>query len=462
MNDNKSEKVVTRIAPSPTGHLHIGLVRTALFNFLYARKMGGTFIIRTEDTDRERSTKESEEEILEGLAWVGLAHDQFFRTSERKAIHQAYLERLITEGSAYLSKEESKTETGQTVELVRLKNPGRTITFIDEIRGKITFDTTELGNMVIARTIGDPLYHFAVVADDFDMGVTHVIRGEEHISNTPRQILIGEALGARRPIYAHLPLILASDRSKLSKRHGAISLHEYREAGYLKEAILNYLALLGWNPGTDEEMFTLPELVERFDLGGIQKSGAIFNTEKLTWFNRQYIKKLPEVTFKDEVLKRLPEEIGALLNGGEKSGENAEYRERFNRLLPTIRERTSILSDISLDAENGEYDFAFFVPEPRAAMLAWKKDTSPLDALPRLKKLLELLDPLPSYPDTVEAKEAIWQYAEKEGRGEVLGPLRVALSGMEKSPDPFTLIHIIGKEETLRRLRNACDIIKIA
>ena len=457
MNDNEHKNVVTRIAPSPTGHLHIGLVRTALFNFLYARQNGGIFIIRTEDTDHERSTKESETEILEGLAWIELTHDQFFRTSERKAIHQKYLEGLVANGNAYISKEESEKTPGETVELVRLKNPGRTITFIDEIRGKITFDTTELGDIVIARSIDDPLYHFAVVADDFDMGVTHVIRGEEHISNTPRQILIQEALGAPRPVYIHLPLILAPDRSKLSKRRGAVSLHEYRETGYLKEAIVNYLALLGWNPGTDEELFTLPELIERFDFGGIQKSGAIFNTEKLTWFNREYLKKLPDETLREEVREHLPEKITTLLKK-----EDVEYIGRFERLLPTIRERTSVWSDIPLDAKKGEYDFAFFAPTPTPEMLPWKKDTTPTDALQRLKKLFEFFEALPAYPTTEEAREAICAYAEKEGRGEVLWPLRVALSGKEKSPDPFTLIHIIGKEEALRRLKNACDILENA
>lgn len=458
MNDDLNKKIVTRIAPSPTGRLHIGTVRTALFNFLYARRHGGTFIIRTEDTDRVRSTKESEDEILEGLAWVGLAHDQFFRTSERVAIHQKYLEKLVGEGKAYLSKEKSKLKPDEMTEVVRLKNPGTTITFTDEIRGEITFDTTELGDMVIARSISDPLYHFAVVADDFDMGVTHVIRGEEHISNTPRQILIGEALGAPRPIYAHLPLILAPDRSKLSKRHGATSLYEYRDQGYLKEAIINYLALLGWNPGTDEELFTLPELILRFDLGGIQKSGAIFNTEKLAWFNREYLKTLSDDDFKKEALTRMPEKIRGFLDR-----EDIEDVGRFNRLLPVVRDRTSILSDITRDAEAGEYDFAFFAPEPPRAMLMWKKDASPQDALKntlaRLQKLSELLEMMSSYPSAEEAKSAIWEYAEEAGKGEVLWPLRVALSGREKSPDPFTLIHIVGKEEAVKRLKTACDIL---
>lgn len=446
-------KVVTRMAPSPTGHLHIGTARTALFNFLYARKHGGRFLIRMEDTDRARSTKESEEEILEGLAWLGLEHDEFCRQSERLEQHTTYLKKLIDEGSAYVSEEESKQEAGKTVALVRLRNPGKTITFVDEIRGEITFDTAELGDLIIARSIDDPLYHFAVVADDYDMGVTHVIRGEDHISNTPRQILIQEALGAPRPIYAHIPLILAPDRSKLSKRHGAVSLSEYRNAGYLKEAIVNYLALLGWNPGTEEEVFSMEELIEHFNLGGIQKGGAIFDTEKLTWFNKEHLKRLPDDDFAGEVLKRLPEEIRALLA-------EEPYASRFVRLLPIVRERTQLLSDIALDGESGEYDFAFFTPEPAPEALAWKNDTSPQDAVPRLRKVIELLEALPEDISAEEAKDAIWPYAEEIGKGEVLWPVRVALSGREKSPDPFSLIHILGRDEAIDRLKSACARIE--
>jgi len=449
------QKVITRIAPSPTGHLHIGTTRTALVNFLFARHHGGTFLIRSEDTDRARSTREFEDAILEGLAWLGLEHDGFVRQSERVGVHREYLERIIAEDKAYVSKEESKQNPGETVEVVRLRNPGKSITFVDEVRGEITFDTTELGDMVIARAIDDPLYHFAVVVDDFDTGVTHVIRGEDHISNTPRQILIQEAIGAPRPVYAHLPLILAPDRSKLSKRHGAVSLTEYRNAGYLKEALLNYLALLGWNPGTEQEVFTLDELIAAFDLGGVQKGGAIFNTEKLTWYNREHLKRMPESAFEEEVRARLPEEHSVLLNG-----ENPVYTERFQRLLPTIRERTTLLADITLDAEAGEYHFIFFDPAPAAEMLAWKDDTSPKMAAERLQKVQMLLDTIPEFPTPEEAKSALWPYAEEEGRGAVLWPLRVALSGRQKSPDPFTLIHILGRTEAVQRLKKACDTIE--
>lgn len=455
--DTAKKPVVTRIAPSPTGHLHIGTARTALFNYLFARKEGGTFIIRTEDTDRARSTKEFEDEILEGLAWLGLTHDMFARQSERAPIHKKYLERLVEEGSAYISREESKQNPGEMVELVRLKNPGKNITFTDEIRGEITFDTTELGDMIIARAIDDPLYHFAVVADDFDMGVTHVIRGEDHISNTPRQILIQEALGAPRPVYAHLPLILAPDRSKLSKRHGAVSLNEYRHAGYLKEAIVNYLGLLGWNPGTDEEIFSLDELAQRFVLTGVQKGGAIFNTEKLTWFNREHLKRMSDDAFLTEAVARLPEDIASLVAG---DASDPVMKARFARMLPTLRERVSVFSDITLDAENGEYDYAFFTPTPTKEMLAWKKDASPNDAVPRLSKVLELIAQLSEDADIETIRAAIFPYAEETGKGEVLWPLRVALSGKEKSPDPFTLIYILGITEATKRIAQACATIE--
>jgi glutamyl/glutaminyl-tRNA synthetase len=281
--------VITRIPPSPTGHLHIGTVRTALFNFFFAKHHGGKMVFRSEDTDKARSTKEFEQEIIDGLHWLGIVWDNegnILRQSERAPIYKTYLEKMIAAGTAYLSEEESKNTPGQTVTVVRLKNPNKVITFNDLIRGDITFDTTELGDIVIARNIDDALYHFTVVVDDFEMGVTHVLRGEDHISNTPRQILIQEAIGANRPLYAHLPLILATDRSKMSKRHGAVALSQYREAGYTKEAIINYLALLGWNPGTDQEIFSLDELIAVFDITKVNKAGAVFDIKKFAWFNK--------------------------------------------------------------------------------------------------------------------------------------------------------------------------------
>jgi glutamyl-tRNA synthetase len=443
-------KVVTRMAPSPTGHLHVGTARTALYNYLFAKRHGGSFILRSEDTDPERSQRVYEDEILEGLAWLGMSWDAFYRQSERALIYRGYLERAIEKGTAYISEEESKKEAGKTVQVVRLKNPNIAITFEDEIRGEITFDTTELGDFVIARSLDDALYHFTVVVDDHEMGVTHVIRGEDHISNTPRQILIQQAIGAERPIYAHLPLLLGTDRSKLSKRNGTVQLSSYREAGFLKDALVNYLALLGWNPGTDEELFTLTELERVFDLGGVQKSGAIFDIEKLKWINKEHLKKLSDAEFFEIVKGRVTERLESLPQFS---------MERLQKLVPVIRERVSVAAEITEYAESGEYDFAFEQPQPDPALIKWKNDESPRGALSRLQKVAEILATIPEDADHETIKGRIWDYAVEVGKGEVLWPLRVALTGKERSPDPFTVIAIIGSGEAYRRVRNACDTI---
>ena len=275
-----SEKIITRFAPSPTGSLHIGGARTALFNFLYTRKHGGKFILRIEDTDKERSEKKFEDDIFGGLEWLGLKYDEYYRQSERGEIYRNYIEKMLNDDLAYESDDK----------VIRFRNTNKKVKFDDLIRGEIEFDTTELEDFVIAKSVDEPLYHLAVVIDDFESGITHVIRGEDHISNTPRQILIQEAIGAPRPLYAHLPLILAQDRSKLSKRkHGeSVSLEYYKNKGYSSEAIINYLALLGWNPGTEQEIFTLDELINVFDLGRVHKGGAIFDEKKLAWVNRKH------------------------------------------------------------------------------------------------------------------------------------------------------------------------------
>ncbi len=440
--------ITTRIPPSPTGHLHIGTVRTALFNYLFSRHHNGRFVFRSEDTDKTRSTKEFEKEIIDGLLSLGLKWDneELVRQSERGEIYRRYLEQGIEGGSFYISKEESKQNPGETVEVVRLKNPNKEIIFNDLIRGEIKFDTTELGDLVIARNLDDALYHFTVVVDDYEMGVTHVLRGEDHISNTPRQILIQEALGFSRPEYAHLPLILAADRSKMSKRHGAVAVVEYLKEGFLPEAIINYLALLGWNPGTDQEIFTLDQLVEQFDINKVHKSGAVFDRQKFLWINKEHLNLLSNDDYKKLIISALPERVKALDNYSEA---------RLEKLLPTIRERINIISEFTTAAENGEYDFAFATPEVSLELLKFKKDPDVSAALPRLQKVAEMLPDSESFGPT-KIKDAIWLYAEKEGRGEVLWPLRVALTGLEKSPDPFTVASIIGREETLERIENAC------
>ena len=438
------------MAPSPTGHLHVGTARTALYNYLFAKRHGGTFILRSEDTDSERSKIEFEDEILEGLSWLGMSWDAFYRQSERSAIYRGYLERAIEKGTAYVSEEESKKEAGKTVHVVRLRNPNTTISFTDEIRGEITFDTTELGDFVIARSLDDALYHFTVVVDDHEMGVTHVIRGEDHISNTPRQILIQEAIGATRPLYAHLPLLLGADRSKLSKRNGTVQLNQYRETGYLKEALTNYLAFLGWNPGTDDEIFTLADLERVFDLGGVQKGGAILDIEKLKWVNKEHLKRIDDTTFFEMIVERIPEHVRTL----------PQFSiERLRGLTPVIRERVSVGAEITEWAEAGEYDFAFVQPTHDPALIKWKNDDSARTTLPRLQKLAEILSTIPEDANAEMVKARIWDYAVEVGKGEVLWPLRVALTGKERSPDPFTVIAIIGSAEAYRRVRTACDTI---
>ena len=444
------KRVVTRMAPSPTGYLHVGTARATLYNFLYARHYGGTFILRIEDTDAERNKKEFEENIIEGLSWLGITWDAFYRQSERTPIYRGYLERAIQNGTAYLSREESKRTPGEFVEVVRLKNPNTVITFEDQVRGEISFDTTELGDFVIARSLDDALYHFTVVVDDHEMEVTHVIRGEDHISNTPRQILIQEAIGAERPMYAHLPLLLGKDRSKLSKRHGATKLTAYRDMGYIAPAILNYLAFLGWNPGTEQEVFTLPELIQSFDLSGVQKGGAIFDIEKLSWFNREHLKSLTDEEFFSMALEYIPERVRGLPQWDES---------RVAGLISVLRERTNVSSEITRDMEAGEYDFAFVAPHPDPALIKWKNDATPREALSRLQRLAEMVARIPEGASPDEVKSYIWDYASEVGKGEVLWPLRVALTGKERSPDPFTVISVIGSGEAYKRIKTACDTI---
>ena len=288
------QNTVVRFAPSPTGPLHIGGARTALFNYIFAKQRGGKFILRIEDTDKERSEKKYEEDILSGIKWLGIVPDEIYRQSERTEIYKRHLDALIKNGAAYISKEPKKDGNGE-VEIVRFKNPNKRVAFSDMVRGEVSFDTAELKDFVIARSISEPLYHLAVVVDDFEMGITHIIRGEDHISNTPRQILIQEALGFSRPMYAHIPLILAEDRSKLSKRkHGeAVSLAHYRTEGYAPEAMINFLALLGWHPSASDasEVLSFTDLIAQFQLERVQKGGAVLDANKLNWLNKHYAKK---------------------------------------------------------------------------------------------------------------------------------------------------------------------------
>ena len=456
MDNKQKNNVVVRMAPSPTGNLHIGGVRTALFNYLYARQNGGKFVLRIEDTDKERSKKEYEDNILESFKWLGLEYDELYRQSERSEVYRKYLGKLIESEQAYISQEEAPEDSELSAhghppaggsgnsrstqssparsEVIRFKNPNKKIVFEDMIRGQVEFDTTDLGDFVIAKSLEEPLYHLAVVVDDYEMGVTHVIRGEEHLSNTARQILIQESLGAPRPIYAHIPLILAPDRSKLSKRAGAVSTLEYRELGYLPEAVLNYLALLGWNPGTEQEIFSLDELIKSFDISKIQKGGAIFDQVKLKWVNKEHIR-LQRDKIQETITKKIQGKY--------------EVNDPHPEIVGLVFERIETLADIDEMLETGEVSYFYNEPMLDLEKIVWKKSNKET-AIKHLEKLLTIIGD----------EGVVMKYAEAEGKGDVLWPLRYALSGREKSPDPFTLMRILGRETTEKRIKIAIETLR--
>lgn len=454
MKTDASKKVITRFAPSPTGFMHMGSVRTALFAYLFARQHDGRFILRIEDTDRERSKKEFDDAILDAMKWLQLPYDELYRQSERGAVYRKHIEKLVKEGKAFISKEEpAAAGEPKRAEVIRFKNPNKVIKFTDLIRGDIEFDTTELGDFVIAKSLEEPVFHLAVAVDDFEMGVTHVIRGEDHISNTPRHILIFEAFGAAIPTFAHLPLVLASDRTKLSKRkHGEIvSLEYYRKLGYLSAAILNFMALIGWNPGGNEEVFSLTDLVKIFGVSKVQKGGAIFNIEKLNWFNKHYIGKLSPQE-KLEALKALPDSA-AISNKLETLSEKPA-------LLPLMTERVSNFAELRDLILAGEFDYFFGAPVYTKENLLWKGEGDLGKTKERLAAARILIENVPAAAFTKEAvKNALWPYAEQEGRGSVLWPVRMSLSGKQKSPDPFVLAEVLGREETLSRIQTAINLL---
>ncbi len=450
--------VITRFAPSPTGYFHAGSYRTALFAWIYARQNKGKFILRIEDTDKERSKKEYEENIIESLKWLGLEYDEFYRQSDRTDIYKRYIKELIATGHAYVSSPEqeavrakeiaarfgkaAKPESGEPLKsVIRFKNPNKKVAFNDSIRGRVEFDTTELGDFVIAKNENEPVFHLVVVIDDHEMGVTHIIRGEDHISNTPRQILIFEAIGALVPQYAHIPLLLSADRSKLSKRMGAVPVSEYRSRGYIREAIVNYLALLGWHPSDDKELLSTDEILAGFSLERVQKSGAIFDEEKLKWFNRQYILKLPDADFAEYAKPFVPEWI-------------VPKSQIFNKLIPVLRDKISTFGEITaMLSPSGELAFVHTLGEYGKELLLWKKNPDPTAAHKHLSHVRDLLKLLAEDACTADSiKQALWPYVEAQGKGDVLWPLRMALTGQERSPDPFVAAALIGKDESLKRI----------
>lgn len=438
---------VTRFAPSPTGQLHAGNYRTAVFAYLAARHYGGTFIIRIEDTDAARYKSEYEANIFEALDWLNISADKRFRQSEHKARHRELLENLVAKGAAYISKETPQAP-GDREEVIRFRNPGGRVAFTDAIRGEITMDTSDLGNFIIARSFDEPVFHFAVVADDADEGVTHVIRGEDHISNTQRQILIQRALGLSTPVYVHLPLILGSDRAKLSKRRGAKALTDYRDMGVLPEAMLNYIALLGWNPGDNREYFSRDELVASFDLSRVQKGSAIFDETKLFSVNQYWMRKLSDNDF---------------ISRGDFSAFDGRI---IKAAVPLLKERARTFGEARALLD-GELACLFNAPTPsRETLLAKEPVDRPGTAKNGLQAFRGAVETLPEGVSAETVKETLMPLADAEeakgkgGRGAVLWPLRYALSGQDKSPDPFTLISILGKNESVSRITAAIGILK--
>jgi len=477
----KPGEVRTRIAPSPTGYLHIGSARAALFNYLFTKKHEGSFILRIEDTDKERSTAEFERDIIDGLKWLGLYWDEGpetedkygpYRQSQRIDIYRKYIEKLINEDKAYYcfcSEQDLEAERQyqmsqglaprysgkcagldkETVEkylaerkpsTIRFRVAPKKVTFEDLIRGHLEFDASLTGDIVIAKSLNAPLYNFAAVVDDFEMKISHIIRGEDHISNTPKQILLQEALGFNQPLYGHLPLVLGEDRAKMSKREGAASVYEFRKEGYLPEALVNFIAFLGWNPGDEREIYSLASLIKEFSLEKIQKGGAVFNIKKLDFLNGFYIR------------QRSPEKLAELcLPFLAASGmANKVDSDTLVKIVSIYQERLKKLSEI--------VDLADFFFKDKLDydkdMLKWKEmsDKETKNCLDKIEKLLSKTGEWKKE----KLEEALLEEAEKgKSRGELLWPLRVALTAKEASAGPFEIAEILGKEKTLKRIQEA-------
>ncbi|RMF20049.1 MAG: glutamate--tRNA ligase [Deltaproteobacteria bacterium] len=464
------KRVRTRFAPSPTGHLHLGGARTALFNYLFARHHAGTFVLRIEDTDRQRSRPEFVDAILEGLDWLGLDYDEgpVFQ-SERGDLYRRKVEELLAGGHAYYCfcpperlekmRVRAQAEGRRAVydrscrslgrapragekAVVRFKMPTDGHTAIrDLVRGPVVFENTELDDLILVRSDGTPTFHLVVVVDDVEMGITHVLRGEDHLTNTPKQIQICRALGAEPPVYGHLPLIVGADRSRLSKRHGATSVAAYREQGFVSEAVVNYLARLGWSHG-DQEIFTREELIRLFDVDGVGKAAAAFDMDKFTWVNFEHMKRLP-----DEVLARR----AAPFVAGRTGLSEQEAERALTGVVPILRERSKTLVELSDQA-------AVFVSDDVAYdARAVDKFLGP-DARERL---LDLCDRLERVADW-RAEEIRGAFEETMARyeiklGKLAQPARVALTGGTVSPGIFEVCEVLGRERTLSRLRAACE-----
>ena len=460
------EKIITRFPPSPTGYLHIGGARTALFNWLYARQNGGTFILRLEDTDVARSSDEYVDAILEGMRWMGLDWDEGpYYQSQRTDLYVEHIQRLLDNGQAYychcqpdeleLKRKEAQAQGRKPMydrkcrdldlgpaegSVVRLRAPvlGET-RYQDLIKGSISFNNSELDDLILQRSDGTPTYHLAVVVDDITMNVTHVIRGDDHVNNTPRQILIYNALDVPLPLYAHVPMILGPDKARLSKRHGATSVLAYRDMGYLPGALLNYLVRLGWSFG-DQEIFSMEELLEKFSLENIGKSAGVFNPEKLLWLNSHYIKESDPADLVEPLvpfLKRL--------------GVEEPDPGLVAAAIVTLQTRSKTLEEM---AEGAAFYFRDEVDYDEKALKKFlKPNLAPL--FEAMASDLETVDPWdeahmqPVFEGLMERHQVKF--------GAIAQPLRVSLTGKTVSPGIFEVIEVLGKEKTLKRVREALD-----
>lgn len=464
-------QVRVRFAPSPTGFLHIGGVRTALFNWLYARQQKGIFVLRIEDTDQSRSTDESIQAIIEGMKWVGLDWDEGpFRQTERMDLYRSHAMELLEEGHAYwcvckaeeleARRKEAEAKglsprydgrcrglgisspTGEAA--LRFKAPREGQTVVDDlIKGKIVFDNAVLDDLIILRSNGYPTYNFSVVVDDALMNITHVVRGDDHLTNTPRQVPIFEALGFPVPRFGHLPMILGSDKARLSKRHGATSIMAYKEMGYLPDAMVNYLVRLGWSHG-DQEIFTRQELIEKFTWDHVQKSAAVFNPEKLLWMNAEYLKTSPP--------SRIAQELVPLLEGaGLKDEVRAASADWLTQLVVLVRERAKTLTDMVM------WVTPYFGQTVSYDEESVKKYLTPAMA-PILSKLLARFEAFPIFSKQ-EWEDSFKKLVEEEGMkmGQLAQPVRVALTGRAASPGLFEVMDVLGRERTLLRLRKGIE-----
>lgn len=432
LKSNVMSNVRVRFAPSPTGYLHVGGARTALFNWLFARHHGGTFILRIEDTDRTRSTEEAIDQIKESLSWLGLDWDEYYRQTDRLERHREIAEELLAKGAAYESEG-----------AVWFRAPRSGTTAVEDlILGRVEFSNSEFKDFVILRSDRTPTYNFACVVDDHDMGMTHVIRGDEHLNNTPKQLWIYEALGWDPPAFAHIPLILGPDRTKLSKRHGAVSVLEYRRRGFLPEALVNFLARLGWSRG-DQEIFTREELIRHFDLDGVRSSAAVFDEAKLLWLNHEWLKRTDPERLADLLAEYIVQEGVATREAVAALG-----RERLMRAAELLRERNKTLVDM---AHAARFLFPGELPVPEGAEKFFVPEiAAPLEEIAAALEGLEEFTPQ-AVEECIRGKLAELGLKLKQ----VAQPIRVAVSGRTVGPGLFDLLALAGKELVVGRLRAA-------